>query len=39
MLMWQAIYETITSGKENGNLLSIHENPIKFKGFQIYLRW
>jgi hypothetical protein len=33
MLMWQAIYKTITSDKENGNLLSNHEKSIKFKGF------
>jgi hypothetical protein len=33
MLMWQAISTTITSGKENGNLLSIHEKSIKLKVF------
>jgi hypothetical protein len=31
MLMWQAIYKTITNGKANGNLVLLHDNFIKFE--------
>lgn len=31
MLMWHAIYKTITNGKVNGNSISLDDNFIKFE--------